>query len=231
MFYLTYFVVGYAQTELTSGATMIVPQFGNVGGVANEFSLKSFKAVGEECSDNVFISTLNPYGGKIATYVWINYGGESGEEEIWADADTYAEPTTEVTFEPGSALWIEGISGNQAIQASGQVITSDTPVQLCDGATQAGNPTPIDLQLQDILATGEECSDNVFISTLNPYGGKISSYVWINYGGDSGEEELWADADTYAEPETAVTFAPGLGLWIEGTSDAQYVTFPGVELN
>lgn len=99
-----------------------------------------------------------------------------------------------------------------------------------EGATQTGNPTPVAIDLQDASCAGEDDpSDSVFLSELDPYGAVVKTYAWINYGGESGDEECWADTDTFEKAE-GVTIDPGAGLWIEGVSENQSVTFPGVEL-
>lgn len=208
---------------------MVTSQFTGISANRN-FALESFKAVGDDVSDGVLIDVLDEFGGLTKQYIWINYGGESGEEEMWVDGETYEAPVEPVAFAPGQVLWVEAQSGSQGLQSSGQVAVDDAVVQLCNGATMAGNFTPVPLALSDILPSGEDVSDGVLIDVLDEFGGLMKQYVWINYGGESGEEEMWVDGETYEAPTEAVVFNPGQGLWIEAQSDAQFVTFPGVEL-
>ena len=67
------------------------------------------------------------------------------------------------------------------------------------------------------------------LNVLNEIGAKVASYSWVNWYGESGDESCWVDVETFEKAE-GVKFAPGQGLWVEGTSDAQTITFPGVEL-
>ena len=84
------------------------------------------------------------------------------------------------------------------------------------------------MPLQSIKPLGDSLSDNVVIQTLTPYGYTESAYMWIDYAGD-GTQEAWVNPDTY-EIVTGVTFAPGQGLWIQGSSASQSITFPAPEL-
>lgn len=83
--------------------------------------------------------------------------------------------------------------------------------------------------LQSIVPVGESLSDNVVIQTLTPYGYTASAYMWIDYAGDSGDQTAWVDPDTYEIVE-GVTFEPGQGLWVQGSSTNQSITFPAPEL-
>lgn len=133
-----------------------------------------------------------------------------------------------VTFAPGQALWVQGDSGENLIQSSGKVGTLDVAVQLRNGATLAGNPTPVAIDLQDIICNAG-CSDLVFIQTVDSIGLTVDNYGWVDYGGDNGDELCWLDLNTMEKAE-GVTINPGQGLWIQGDNTDQYVMFPAVEL-
>ena len=85
------------------------------------------------------------------------------------------------------------------------------------------------IELQSIKC-GEEDSDLVVINTLDSVGVVLKSYIWVTYGGASGDEWCWLDADTMEKPEEPVYFAAGEGLWVEGDPEENVITFPGVEL-
>ena len=204
---------------------MATPQFVNVG-ASTSIDLQSLKAVGEDASDSVFIETLDSNGFMVDTYSWIDYAGDEGDQEAWVDGDY--EIVTDVSFEPGQGLWIQGGSAAQAVQSAGKVSRSDLSVQLCSGFTATGNPFPTTVDLQDIIPVGDDVSDSVFIETLDEHGFMVDTYSWIDYAGDEGDQEAWVDGDY--EIVTDVTFAPGQGLWVQGGSNTQYLRFPAPEL-
>ena len=206
---------------------MVSPQFLNIG-TSTATPLQSIRPVGDSLSDNVVVQTLTPYGYTATAYMWIDYAGESGNQEAWVDPDTY-EIVEGVTFEPGQGLWVQGSESGQSLQTAGKVGASDVTVTLREGATGTGNPFPVSVALQDILPSGTDLSDNVVIQTLTPYGYTAAAYMWIDYAGESGNQQAWVDPDTY-EIVSDVTFAPGQGLWVQGSSSAQSITFPAPEL-
>jgi hypothetical protein len=110
LFHFTYFVVGYAQNGLQNGATLVAPQFLDVGEAG--FSLDSFTPTGTELSDNISIMQIDEFGGEVATYVWIEWGGDNGDEKCWS-LDGAGEKTEGVTFAPGEGLWVQGSSTSQ----------------------------------------------------------------------------------------------------------------------
>ena len=220
--------VGYAQSALQSGAKIVTPQFLGIATENGQIELQSIKCA-EEDSDLVVINTLDAVGAVVKSYIWVTYGGESGDEWCWLDIDTMEEPEESVYFEPGQALWVEGDSEDNTFTTSGKVSSSDLQVTLQTGATMTGNFTPVQIELQDIVCQ-EEDSDLVVINTLDAVGAVVKSYIWVTYGGESGDEWCWLDIDTMEKPEESVYFAPGEGLWVEGDSEDNVITFPGVEL-
>ena len=105
---------------------------------------------------------------------------------------------------------------------------SDVSVSLRPGAVGIGNPFPVAINIQDILPTGDDTSDNVYIQTLDAYGYTVDNYAWVNWAGDSGDQEAWINDDF--EIVTDVEFAPGQGLWVYGSSIEQALRFPAPEL-
>ena len=81
------------------------------------------------------------------------------------------------------------------------------------------------IALQSIIPLGDDVSDNVQIQTLDAFGYTVDSYDWNDWAND---EACWVDGD-WAKVE-GVTFAPGQGLWVIGSSDKQSILFPAPEL-
>ena len=200
-------------------------QFVSVGGDA-AMPLQSIIPTGEDTSDNVTLQTLDAYGNSVDMYTWINWAGDNGDEEGWVD-DSYT-IVEGVTFPAGQGLWVSGSSDAQGFQSAGAVGKLEINVGLRAGFTAVVNPFPVSVDLQDILPTGEDTSDNVTMQTLDAYGNSVDMYTWINWAGDNGDEEGWVD-DSYTIVE-GVSFAPGQGLWVSGSAETQGIQFPAPEL-
>ena len=82
-----------------------------------------------------------------------------------------------------------------------------------------------DIELESLVPTGDDTSDNVEIQILTPGGNTDSFYTWNDW---MYENPCWVDADL--NEVTDVTFAPGQGLWVMGSSTEQGLRFPAPEL-
>ena len=211
--------MGYAQSDLKSGFTMATAQFSNIGTVA--MPLQALVPTGDETSDNVYIQTLTAGGYTLDTYSWNDW---ACDEPCWVNDDY--EMVEGVTFAPGQGLWVQASSSDQGIQSAGTVGKVDVSVTLKSGFTAAGNPFPVSIDLQDIVATGDDTSDSVYIQTLTAGGYTLDTYSWNDWACD---EPCWVN-DDYEKVEN-VTFAPGQGLWVQGASANQAILFPAPELD
>ncbi len=217
--------VGYAQSGLKVGNTIATPQFVNIGESEN-MPLQSIIPQGDDLSDNVFLQTLDAYGRTVNSYNWIDWAGPDSDQEAWADDE--GNIIEGVTFAPGQGLCITGSSTDQGIQTAGKVGVNDVVVSLTVGNVIVGNPFPVSIDLQEILPQGDDLSDNVFIQTLDAYGRTVDSYNWIDWAGPDSDQEAWADDE--GNIIEGVTFAPGQGLCVTGSSTEQSVRFPAPEL-
>ena len=197
---------------------MVTSQFLGIG--SNGIQLQDIKAYGENTSDNVYIQTLDAYGRTGESYGWNDW---ATDKACWVNDDY--EPVEEVSFEAGQGLWVQGLSKDQSLQTSGSVGTSDVIVILKSGCTAIGNPFPVAINLQDIIASGEGASDNVYIQTLDAYGRTSESYGWNDWATDTA---CWVNDDY--EPVEGVSFAAGQGLWVQGISKVQSIVLPAPEL-
>ena len=212
-------MVGYAQNVLREGFVMSAPQFVNIGTGA-DIPIQSIKAVGEDTSDNVYIQLLDAHGYTTVSYAWNDW---ASDEPCWVNDDY--EPVKDVTFHAGQGLWMQGTSALQGVQSAGKVGSSDVVVTLQEGFVDAGNPFPVAIDLQDIVAEGQDASDNVYIQLLDAHGYTTFSYSWNDWASD---EPCWVNDDY--EPVVGASFAAGQGLWIQGTTAAQSIRFPAPEL-
>lgn len=79
-----------------------------------------------------------------------------------------------------------------------------------------------DMPLESIRPTGDDVADNVAIQTLDAYGYTLSNYDWNDWAAD---EPCWVDGDF--NPVKGVTFAPGQGLWVFGSTASQGIQTAG----
>ena len=194
-------------------------QFVNIG-ATKDMPLQSIVPTGDDTSDNVQIQTLDAYGYTVDSYDWNDW---VADKPCWVDGDYNR--IEDVSFAPGQALWVMGSDSSQGLQSAGQVNVEDVKVYLKKNGTLVGNPFPVELDIQDILADGEEASDNIQIQTLDAYGYTVDSYDWNDWATDS---PCWVDGDY--NPVESVKIAPGQGLWVMGSNASQYLQFPAPEL-
>ena len=82
--------------------------------------------------------------------------------------------------------------------------------------------TGSEIALSSLTAQGDGTADNVVIQTLDAYGRTVDSYTWNDY---MYEYSCWVD-DNFEEV-TDVSFAPGQGLFVLGSSTSQSVQSAG----
>ena len=217
--------VGYAQSGLKYGGTLAAPQFLNIG-VNTATPISSLTPTGEDTYNNIAVSILDAYGYTESSYTWTDAGGEGWDTIGWVDDDNNI--VSDISFAPGTALWISGTASTQGLQSAGAVGKNDVVVQLRYGGTQAGNPFPVDTTLGALLPTGDDTYNNISVQILDAYGYSQASYTWTDAGGEGWDTIGWVDDDNNLV--TDVVISAGQGLWISGSNDAQYITFPAPEL-
>ena len=82
-------------------------------------------------------------------------------------------------------------------------------------------------KLEDIVPVGDDLVDNVNIKVLDAFGRTAEGFdfTWVDYIADV---PCWVDGE-YNVVEN-VTFQPGQGLWVYGSSAEQAIRFPAPEL-
>ena len=223
-------IVGYSQSTLQNGFTMVTPQFVDCTGA--QMDVQDLVATGTKVVDNVKIQFLNSFGITTNTVMWAD-GSDLDEKEegyCWSDPSWEAK-IVGLKLAPGQGLWVSGKTTAQNVQSSGAVSTSDAFVRLCNGFTPCGNPFPVEYDLQDLTASGTKVVDNVKIQFLNSFGITTNTVMWAD-GSDLEEKEegyCWSDPSWEAKI-TGVKIAPGQGLWVSGKNTDQYLVFPHPEL-
>ena len=198
---------------------MTAAQFVNIGD-ATEMDIQQLAAVGDDAADNVVIQTLDFAGRTVDSYIWNDWVDTT---PCWVN-DSF-EKVEGVTIAPGAAVWVQGTTTSQGIQSAGKVGTSDVVVTLKNGGTLAGNPFPVAIDIQDVVAQGTDAPDNVVIQPLDYAGRTVDSYIWNDWVDTT---PCWVN-DSFEKVE-GVTIASGEGLWVQGTTTDQTIRFPAPEL-
>ena len=86
--------MGYAQSDLQVGATLVAPQFLNIG--TDGMPLEAIVPTGDNVADNVSIQTCDAFGYTVDNYNWNDWVAEN---PCWVDDDYNV--VTDVTFAPG----------------------------------------------------------------------------------------------------------------------------------
>ncbi len=198
---------------------MIAPQFLSINGTS--VKLNDIKPVGDDVNTTggISIQLLGVTGVPQTSYVWFDMVGFGTG---WHDGSAFVADA--VTFEPGQGLWVTGTGTGASLQFSGKVGTSDISVQLKQGAIATGNPFPTSIKLNSIIPTGENVNTTggISIQIVGTTGVPQSSYVWFDM---TGFGTGWHDGINFVTD--AVTFEPGQGLWVTGTSATeQFIYFP-----
>ena len=79
-----------------------------------------------------------------------------------------------------------------------------------------------------LVPTGDDTYNNIAVQTLDAAGYTVNSYAWTDAGGEGWDQIGWVDDENNIV--TDLEIAAGQGLWIQGTSDTQYIRFPAPEL-
>ena len=190
---------------------------------------------------DINVQFLDGRGKTTATYFWLDIPKDEDDPDSvafygWYDgSDEYAE---NVTIAPGTGLWTYSNSSAYGLQSAGQVITTDTTTTLRNnGCILVANPTPVDVDIQDIYVSGYNHEDgfegDINVQFLNGLGKTTATYFWLDIPKDEDDPDSeaffgWYDgSDEYAEN---VTIPAGTALWTSSNSSAYSLVFPGVTL-
>lgn len=219
-------VVGYASAELqeyglTAGACFIPVS-------AQKFDLLDLKVTGfEEYTEaDVYVQTLDEYGRTVNTYYYYDIPGELTG---WLDGDDNEVARGDVEFQAGEGLWMFCNADGFGIQSAGTVPQTGVAVELQQYGLSVANPTPVNVDLNDITITGfEEYTEaDVYVQTLDEYGRTVNTYYYYDI---PGELTGWLDGDDNEVERGNVVLKPGEGLWSFCNADGFYLNFPGVDL-
>ena len=187
-----------------NGNKLVCAQFMNIG-ATSDYNIQNIVATGDDVENDVFLQTLTASGKANETFSWDTWLFVE-DEPAWIDDEGIATRT----FAPGEAIWIQGKAG-YAIQTAGQVGTDDVIVNLINGNVAVGNPFPVSVNIQDIVATGDDVENDVFLQTLTSAGKANETFSWDTWLFVE-DDPAWIDDEGIATRN----FAPGEGIWVQG---------------
>lgn len=223
-------VVGYQENNARAGLKAMGASFAAVAG--KTIDLTDLVVTGydkeEGCEEDVKVQILNSLGMGGVTYAWYDLNDDGEIYYGWFADDEVAKG--DVVLSPGDALWVSAPNESYKILSSGQVPTEDVVVTLRSGNKLVANPTPISVDLTEIVVAGydpeEGCEEDVKAQILNNVGMGGVTYAWYDLDDDGEVYYGWFADDEVAEGD--VVIGPGEGLWVSAPSTAYTLKFPGV---
>ena len=162
------------------------------------------------------IQTLTSGGETAETFYWIpadEVGDYDMEAAGWFDVDNWC--VADKTFADGEGFLTSNDFGDGAtIMFAGQVADGATESEISSNFAVAGNCTPVAVDIQSIVVTGEGVTAGAIqIQTLTSGGETAETFYWVpadEIGDYDMEEEGWFDVDNWCVADK--TFAAGEGF-------------------
>ena len=182
----------------------------------------------------MYVQTLDKSGRSESKFFWIDVTDGEDVYYGWLNADGDIIEEGEMTLKVGDGLWIYAPSTSYKLQSAGQVPSSDTVTILRSGSKMVANPTPVTIDMTNIIVAGydaeEGSEEEVYVQTLDKSGRSESKLFWIDVTDGEDVYYGWLNADGDIIEEGDVTVGPGAGLWVYAPSTAYTLKFPGVSL-
>ena len=223
-------VVGYQTQATLLGNVMSGACFSAVN--PEGYSVQYIKPVGENVADWChYISLMNTDGSSGDTYVYLTAdGAPDGKTAGWYDSND-GETFVKHLFDAAEAFIFNSDVDGVGLQTSGLVNLEVIKVSVASGNTAIANPRAMDLNVQDIVMTGENVADWChYISLMNADGSSGDTYVYLTAdGAPDGKTAGWYDSN---DGETFIknTFAPGEGFIFNSDVDNVTVEFKAITL-
>ena len=198
-------VVGYCKDNLENGFKLIGAQF--IGMSGEGYNIQDIVVEGADVENAVMLQTLTPAGKSKEMFSWDTWLYVDPGDAKWIDD----KGVSTRKFQPGEALWVSGQS-SYTFQTAGEVATSDVVVELVNGFVAINNPFPLEVNIQDIVATGADVENAVMLQTLTPAGKSKEMFSWDTWMYVDPGDAKWIDDQGIATRD----FAPGEGLWVSG---------------
>ena len=227
-------VVGYASPSLEGNANLAGAPFDMVGDEGMD--IQNIKPDGDDMyGGGVTLKLLNSDLSDQVEYIYLPAEEAPGGEAGWYE-DDYA-TLVDKTFDPGEGFILVNNLENGKSTYSGQVMVGKPTWEVAPNANLAGNITPIDLDIQDIIVgSGVDGEGNVADTEGSMYGGAFTlkllnsdlsdkvEYIYL-----PSEEALGGVAGWYEDDYSTLadeTFVGGAGFIVVCNLDAGFVQIP-----
>ena len=234
-------VVGYYSSEnnFRAGNTMYTPMFAGVS--AETYSIQDIMPIGtvvpngSSLANAITLQKLTATGGADgSTYWWMDYYDEDEEEDEYGWKLPAAFTSATLTFKAGEAFWLKmPTTAECTLQFNGEVRKGSSYILLRQGNTAVGNPTPVTIDVADILPVGENVpngsslSNAITLQKLTATGGADgSTYWWMDYYDEDEEEDEYGWKLPAAFSDCTMTLAPGEGIWVKCPNATTSLQFP-----
>ena len=233
--------VGYYSSDANfrAGNTMYTPMFAGIGDT--EYSIQDIQPVGTKIPDGssqanaITLVKLTATGGADGvTYWWMDYDDEDEEEyELgWKRPAFFTDAA--ITFKAGEAFWMKmPASAACTLQFNGEVRKGDVYMLLRQGNTAVGNPTPVTVNVSDIVPVGDNIPDGssaakaITLVKLTATGGADgATYWWMDYDDEDEEEYEYGWKRPAFFTSCTMTLAPGEGVWVKCPNATTSLKFP-----
>ena len=170
---------------------------------------------------------VDSFGVPQTMYLWTDCGGEGWDTpDVWVNVDTN-EIIEDVPLGVGDALFIQGTANTDTFLSSGQVCTDDAKVFLCNGGTLVGNPYPVDIKVNDIIAS----TYGTTLYKVDSFGIPQTMYLYTDCGGEGWDTpDVWVVADTNEFISDEILIEAGQGIFVQATDTKDYIELPAPEL-
>ena len=216
-------VVGYTTKQTVSGFNFLAPTFEPVDGTGF-INLQDIKISGDNVTDSADnIQILDEGGATTATYIYMTAETSALEADGWVDGDNWC--LTDVTIPYGAGILLDTANEEVAVTFAGQVSTADSTITSVSGFNFTGNNTPVAVNIQDILVTGENVTDSADnIQILDEGGATIATYIYMTKETSGLEADGWVDGDNWCLAD--VTIEPGQGILVDTANEGVTINIP-----
>ncbi len=233
--------VGYyaSDANFRAGNTMYTPMFAGIGDA--EYSIQDITPVGTKVPDGsssanaITLQKLTATGGQDGYgYWWMDYYDEDDEEDYYGWRRPGSGALATITFKAGEAFWMKmPASAACTLQFNGEVRKGDIYMLLKQGNTAVGNPTPVTINVTDIVPVGENIPDGsssakaITLQKLTATGAQDGyGYWWMDYYDEDDEEDYYGWRRPGSGTLCNMTLAPGEGIWVKCPNNSISLKFP-----
>ncbi|MBQ9430120.1 MAG: hypothetical protein IJU44_01065 [Kiritimatiellae bacterium] len=210
-------IVGYTKKASVSGFNWLAPQFSTVG--ATTVDLKDITLTGDGVGNGgESLAILDEGGAPVGDpYVFWSKDVTGEENDCWFDFNEWA-PITGVSFALGDGVMISAGDGINYTVA-GEVPKVNVEFVTIDGFNFTGNPFPSDIDLQNIVLSGDGVGNGgESLAVLDEGGAPIGDpYVFWSKDVTGEENDCWFDFNEWV-PITGVTIGGGDGVLLSAAA-------------